>query len=68
MFRTTMDIAGFDPELAKAIASERRRQEGRLLGAVVLAGVGQRLAAPEAGQHLERGLEPSPAAPKPRPV
>ncbi len=27
MFRTTMDIAGFDPELAKAIAGERRRQE-----------------------------------------
>ena len=27
MFRTTMDIAGFDPELAQAIAGERRRQE-----------------------------------------
>src|SRR5882724_2862377 len=30
MFRTTMDIAGFDPELAKAIASERQRQEDHI--------------------------------------
>jgi glycine hydroxymethyltransferase len=27
MFRTTMDIASFDPELARALAGERRRQE-----------------------------------------
>jgi glycine hydroxymethyltransferase len=27
MFRTTMDIASFDPELATALAGERRRQE-----------------------------------------
>jgi glycine hydroxymethyltransferase len=27
MFRTTMNIEGFDPELASAIAGERRRQE-----------------------------------------
>jgi glycine hydroxymethyltransferase len=27
MFRTTMTIEGFDPELARAIAGERRRQE-----------------------------------------
>jgi glycine hydroxymethyltransferase len=27
MFRTTMTIEGFDPELAKAISGERRRQE-----------------------------------------
>ena len=27
MFRTTMTIEGFDPELAAAIAGERRRQE-----------------------------------------
>jgi glycine hydroxymethyltransferase len=27
MFRSTMDIASFDPELARVIASERRRQE-----------------------------------------
>src|SRR5579871_6060818 len=27
MFRTTMDIASFDPQLAEAIAGERRRQE-----------------------------------------
>jgi glycine hydroxymethyltransferase len=27
MFRTTLDIASFDPELAKAIAGERKRQE-----------------------------------------
>src|SRR5213082_1201212 len=27
MFRTSMTIAGFDPELAEALAGERRRQE-----------------------------------------
>src|SRR5580704_7019893 len=27
MFRTTMTIEGFDPELARALAGERRRQE-----------------------------------------
>ena len=27
MFRTTMTIAGFDPELARAIQGEQRRQE-----------------------------------------
>src|SRR5213078_4150217 len=27
MFRTNMTIAGFDPELAEALAGERRRQE-----------------------------------------
>ena len=27
MFRTTMTIEGFDPELAQAIAGEQRRQE-----------------------------------------
>jgi len=27
MFRKTMTIEGFDPELAAAIAGERRRQE-----------------------------------------
>ena len=27
MFRTTMTIEGFDPELARAIQGERRRQE-----------------------------------------
>jgi len=30
MFRTTMDIASFDPELAKAIASEKQRQEDHI--------------------------------------
>src|SRR2546427_12116410 len=27
MFRTTMTIEGFDPELSRALAGERRRQE-----------------------------------------
>ena len=27
MFRTSMTIAGFDPELAEALEGERRRQE-----------------------------------------
>jgi len=30
MFRTTMDIASFDPQLAEAIAGEERRQEDHI--------------------------------------
>src|SRR3978361_1319066 len=30
MFRTTMDIASFDPELSRAVLSEQRRQEDHI--------------------------------------
>src|SRR5213075_79551 len=30
MFRTNMTIAGFDPELAEALAAERQRQEDHI--------------------------------------
>jgi hypothetical protein len=30
MFRTTMTIEGFDPELASAMRSERQRQEDHI--------------------------------------